>query len=83
MLSLNERLSEVQLLRLRATFLALPLFFCQRKFYARKNYATVEINPRRRVFQNSLLQKLLGEWLEAFGAKMSEIVWVDGIQGNH
>ena len=43
----------------------------------------MEINPRRRVFKNSLLQKLLGEWVQAFGAKMSGIVWVDGIQGNH
>ena len=29
MLSLNERLSDVQLLRLRATFHALPLFYLQ------------------------------------------------------
>ena len=35
MLSLNEKLSEVQRLRLRATILALPLFFGERKFYAR------------------------------------------------
>ena len=39
MLRLNEKLSEVQLLRLRATILALPLFFLgggggERKFYA-------------------------------------------------
>ena len=38
MLRLNEKLSEVQLLRLRATILALPLFFWggggERKFYA-------------------------------------------------
>ena len=33
MLSLNEKLSEVQLLRLRATFHA--YFICERKFYAR------------------------------------------------
>ena len=43
----------------------------------------MEINPKRRVFKNSLLQKLLGEWVQAFGARMSGIVWVDGIQGNH
>ena len=35
MLRLNVKLSEVQLLRLRATFHALRLFFCERKFYAR------------------------------------------------
>ena len=34
MLSLNEKLSEVQLLRLRATFHALPLFYLRNKFYA-------------------------------------------------
>ena len=49
MLSLNEKLSEVQLLRLRATFQALPLFYfiCELEFYARThtgNYATLEIN---------------------------------------
>ena len=90
MLRLNEKLSEVQLLRLRATILALPLFFFGGggrtqilRRYARKKYATVEINPKRRVFQNSLLQKLLGERVQAFGASMSGIVWEDGIQGNH
>ena len=31
-LSLNEKLSEVQLLRFRATFHALLLFYCERKF---------------------------------------------------
>ena len=48
MLSLNEKLSGVQLLRLRATFHALPLFYIQTQIlrtYARKNYATLEINP--------------------------------------
>ena len=35
MLSLNEKLSEVRLLCLRVTFYALPLFICERKFYAR------------------------------------------------
>ena len=44
MLSLNEKLSEVQLLRLRATFHALPLFYLQTYIlgtYARKNNATL------------------------------------------
>ena len=47
MSSLNLKLSEVQLLRLRATFYALPLFYL-RKVYAaaRKNYATLEIHPK-------------------------------------
>ena len=48
-LSLNEKLSEVQLLRLRATFHALPLFCLQTQIlrtYARTNYATLEINPK-------------------------------------
>ena len=47
MLSLNEKLSEVQLLRLRATSHALPLFYLRTLIfdtYARKNYA-LEINP--------------------------------------
>ena len=35
MLKLNVKLSEVLLLRLRATFNALPLFICEPKFYAR------------------------------------------------
>ena len=36
MLSSNEKLSKLQLLRLRATFHTLPLYFiCKRKFYAR------------------------------------------------
>ena len=35
MLSLNEKLSEVRLLRLRVTFHASPLFICGNKFYAR------------------------------------------------
>ena len=39
MLSLNEELSAVQLLRLHCLY-----FICERKFYARKNYATLEIN---------------------------------------
>ena len=46
--SLNEKLSEVQLLRLRATFHELPLFHLRTyilRTYARKNYATLEINP--------------------------------------
>ena len=49
MLNLNEKLSEVQLLRLRATFHALPLFCLQTQIlctYARTNYATLEINPK-------------------------------------
>ena len=49
MLRLNEKLSEVQLLRLRATFHALPLFYLRTYIfltYARKNYATLEINPK-------------------------------------
>ena len=35
MLNINEKLSEVQLLRLRATFHLLPIFLCKLKFYAR------------------------------------------------
>ena len=35
MLRLNVKLSEVLLLRLRVTFHTLPLFFGERKFYAR------------------------------------------------
>ena len=35
MLRLNVKLSQVLLLRLRATFHTLPLLFCERKFYAR------------------------------------------------
>ena len=49
MLILNEKLSEVQLLRLRATFHGLPLFYLRTYIfltYARKNYATLEINPK-------------------------------------
>ena len=49
MLTLNEKLSEVQILRLRATFHALPLFYLRTYIfltYARKNYATLEINPK-------------------------------------
>ena len=48
MLSLNEELSEVHLLRLRETFHALSLFYLRTQIlrtYARKNYATMEINP--------------------------------------
>ena len=43
MLSLNEKLSEVRLLCLRPTFHALPVLHL--RTYARKNYATLEINP--------------------------------------
>ena len=49
MLRLNVKLSEVLLLRLRATFHTSLYVICERKFYARharKNYATVEINPQ-------------------------------------
>ena len=42
MLNLNEKLVEVQLLRLRATFYALPQLYL--RTYARKKYATLEIN---------------------------------------
>ena len=48
LLSLNEKLSKVQLLRLRATFHALPLFYLRTyilRTYARKNFAKLEINP--------------------------------------
>ena len=48
MLSLNEELSEVHLLCLRETFHALSLFYLRTQIlrtYARKNYATMEINP--------------------------------------
>ena len=34
-MSIHEKLSEVQLLRSRATFHALPLFICERKFKPR------------------------------------------------
>ena len=47
-MSLNEKLSEVQLWRLRATFHALPLFYFLTvilRTYARKNYAALEIHP--------------------------------------
>ena len=47
MLSLNEKLSEVQLFSLRATFHALPLFYWRTKIlrtYAGKNYVTLEIS---------------------------------------
>ena len=40
MLSVNEKLSEFRLLCLRVTFHALPLFICERKFYAR-TYAKI------------------------------------------
>ena len=43
------RVTEVQLLRLRATFHALPLFYLRMEIlraFARKNYATLEINPK-------------------------------------
>ena len=45
---LNVKLKEVLLLRLRATFDTLLLFYLRAQIlrtYARKNYATVEINP--------------------------------------
>ena len=44
-LRLNMKLSDFLPLLLHATFRTLPLFICERKFYARTNYATVEINP--------------------------------------
>ena len=47
MLRLNVKLREVLLLRLRATFHTMPLFYLRTLFlrtYARKNYVTVEIN---------------------------------------
>ena len=56
MLSLNEKLSEVQLLRLRAGFHALPLFYLRTEIlrtYARKNYVILEINPKGSSAQNS------------------------------
>ena len=43
MLSLNEKMSEVQHLHLRATFHALPLFYCERKFYARTHVRTLKL----------------------------------------
>ena len=49
MLSLDEKLSEVQLLRLRATFDALPPFYWRTYIlctYAGKNYVTLEINAK-------------------------------------
>ena len=56
-MSLNEKLSEVILLRLRASLQALPLFYLRTyilRTYAPKNYATLEINPyiRETVFQH-------------------------------
>ena len=48
LLRLNVKLSEILLLRLRATFHTLPLFYLRTQIlrtYAWKNYATVEINP--------------------------------------
>ena len=56
MLRLNEKLSEVQLLRLRASFHALPLSYLQTQSlhtYARKNCATFQINPKGSSAQNS------------------------------
>ena len=53
MLSLNEKLSEVHLLRLRATFHdALPLFHLRTQIlrkYARKNHATNVINHEKAI----------------------------------
>ena len=52
-MSLNERLIEVQLFRLRATFHALPLFGLRTQIlrkYAGKNYAALEIIPNGRNF---------------------------------
>ena len=49
-LSLNVKLSEVQLLRLRATFHTLPLPYLLTQIirtYARKHYTTVEIHLKR------------------------------------
>ena len=43
-LSLNKKLSEVQLLRLRATLRALPIIFASVNFTHVRNYATLEIN---------------------------------------
>ena len=43
------RVTEVQLLRLRAAFHALPLFYLRMEIlraFARKNYATLEISPK-------------------------------------
>ena len=49
MLRLNVKLSEVHVLRLRATVHAWPLFYLRTEIsrvYVRKNYATVKINPK-------------------------------------
>ena len=46
MLSLNEKLSEVQLLRLRATFHALPLFYLRTKIL--RTYRHVKITRHRK-----------------------------------
>ena len=59
MLRLNVKLSEGLLLRLCATFHTLPLFYLRTSIlhtYARKNYATVEINPHaiNAYFQSNL-----------------------------
>ena len=63
--SLNEKLSEVQLLRLRATFHALPLFYLRTEIfrtYARKNYATLEINPYCFPSFEFIISRLSGWW---------------------
>ena len=90
MLSLNEKLSEVQFLRLRTTILALPLFFFffgERKF---NEHTHVKITrhwkstPRGEFFKIPYSRDYWGNgyklsmqrYLVSFG-------WVDGIQGNH
>ena len=43
--SLNEKLSEVQFYAYERPFMHCLYFICEHTFYARKNYATLEINP--------------------------------------
>ena len=68
MLNLNEKLSEVQLLRLQATFHACPYFICERRFYVRtyasENYATMEINRKGRspIFVRIFLDATFTPW---------------------
>ena len=64
-LRLNVKLSEVLLLRLRATFHKLPLFsrfanvnFTHVRTYLRKNYATVEVNPNKSNVSRELLSNV-------------------------
>ena len=85
MLSLNEKLSEFNVYGYERPFLHCLYFFGERKFYARTH---VKIrrqwkSTRRDEFFKIPTPETIGEWVQAFGAMMSGMVWVDGIQGNH